>query len=75
MQARAWRDSGYKTESVDVSAEKLAFVSDAGLSRNSRGTPKQDTTPLLGCTKATTFVKPGVDLSQTAPDWGRFEDE
>lgn len=79
VQAHAWKDPGYRTEKVDLSAEKLTFVADSALPRKaaqSTGHIQPRNNPLFGSMKGTTFVKPGVDLTQpTAPEWGRLNDE
>ena len=58
VQAQAWMDPGYRTEEVDLSAEKLTFVADSGLlgkSVQSRGNIKPGTNPLFGSMRGTSL--------------------
>ena len=74
VQAQAWRVTGYRTEQVDISAEKLTFVADSfplpGPSPALTGKAERTSAALFGSMKGTTIVMPEVDLTQpTAPEW------
>jgi len=78
VQAQAWLQSGYHTEQVDIAGQKLIFAADSSVPRElpAAGGAKQNSmTSIFGSMKGTTFVMPGVDLTEpTAPEWGNGSD-
>ena len=79
VMTQVWLDAGFKTEDVDVEAQRLVFrrveelpaVAKNATSRsdNFKGSKKQH--PLIGWMKGTFTIAPGVDLAKPAmPEWG-----
>ena len=79
VMTQVWLDAGYKTEEVDVEAEKLVFrkvESRPEMPQNetisTAGNADEVAHPILGWLKGTVRVSPGVDLTEPAdPDWGK----
>ncbi len=79
VMTQVWLDAGYKTEEVDIQAEKLVFRKvevQAEVKQNQAMTHPESNAdaahPILGWLKGTVRVAPGVDLTEPAdPDWGK----
>jgi hypothetical protein len=79
VMTQVWLDAGYKTEEVDIEAEKLVFrkvESSPGIAQSeaisTAGKAEEVAHPILGWLKGTVRVAPGVDLTEPAdPDWGK----
>jgi hypothetical protein len=74
--ARAWADAGYRTEQVDMAAQRLVFVKEQNggvppTPGRAGASPATGRHPAWGALKGTSVVLPGVDLTEPAdPDWG-----
>ncbi len=65
VNAQAWIDAGYRTESVDIAGEAVVFRRIAAPPRHARRHPA------FGALAGTVTVTPGVDLTEPAdPEWG-----
>lgn len=63
VNAQAWLAAGFRTEQVDIGSRKVVFR-------------KYERHPIFGALKDTTFIPPGVDLTEPAdPDWGKVYDD
>lgn len=82
VQSASWMDEGYRTEDVDLHAERLVFAkaegTPAGFSENRQGEYAAPVRkhPLFGCMKGTSIVLPGVDLTKPVdPEWAKVYDD
>jgi hypothetical protein len=77
VMTKEWLAAGYKTEQVDIKAQKLVFRRDSEKPRDSRGennlpaeTKQPRRHPAFGALKDVTWIAPGVDLTEPAdPEW------
>jgi len=89
VHAKAWRDAGYETAQVDMTAKKLVFRRTAGTAKSaapdqrhefksapSEGEQRPRRSPLFGALKGTFTIEPGYDLAQPAmPEWADSLDQ
>src|SRR4051812_49396443 len=69
--ARAWLESGWRTESVDLNSRKVTFQRDAAAQSPAAPVPKDQ---IWGCMAGTITVMPGVDLTEpTGEIWNAEE--
>ncbi len=61
VNAKAWREAGFRAEAVDLADARLEFVrlNEVGASASARGRH-----PLIGCMRGTITFAPGVDLTE-----------
>jgi hypothetical protein len=83
VQARAWMDAGWQTESVDLAARKVSFrrltrrtsVSKGGDPAASAAPDVEAARPnRWGCMAGTVTFMPGVDLTEPTEDWNAERD-
>ncbi|MFN0116325.1 MAG: hypothetical protein ACKVPY_16765 [Paracoccaceae bacterium] len=65
VNAKAWREAGYRAEDVDLEDAKLQFVRLNEVEGAERKAKTKGDHPIFGCMKGTITIAPGVDL--TAP--------
>lgn len=76
VNAKAWREAGYRAEAVDLEDAKLEFVR---LNEIDTSAPARGRRPLIGCMRGTITFAPGIDLTEpTMPEWddmvvGKFD--
>ena len=75
VMTKAWRDAGFKSESVDMKGRRVTFRRvEPALSHHARSSAdptSKDRHPLIGWMKGTLTIAKGVDLTQPAdPEWG-----
>lgn len=64
-QSRGWLDAGYRTEEVDLTAERLVFVRlNAVAATPAKADKRSGDHPLFGCQRGTMKVPQGVDLTE-----------
>lgn len=77
VMTKVWLDAGYKTESVDISGEKLVFHREGSGGHDNKGDVSPDAKktrrhPLFGCLAGLIHIPDDTDLTAPAdPDWGK----
>jgi hypothetical protein len=74
VMTKAWLAAGYRSEQVDLEAEKLVFAKLNEVDPTPSATVQEPTPkgrhPLIGCMRGTFTIMSGTDLTEpTEPDW------
>lgn len=69
---QVWLDAGFNTEQVDIGGGKVVF---RRVVQSASSEPKSDLHPLIGCMAGTVTIPPGVDLTESDPDWSDYIDK
>jgi hypothetical protein len=73
VMTKVWLDAGYRTEQVDIDAERLVFrrVHEAPVREHAEPRARTGGYPGFGAMRGTIKIMPGVDLTGPAdPEWG-----